>query len=267
MNLFLREITANRRSTITWIIAMAGMVSLFMLGMYPAFTSDIEASKELLRGLPEAVRAAFSISVETFFSIFGFYSYFLSFAAVAAAIQAMNLGAGVIAKEFSGKTADFLLSKPITRSQVVTAKLAAALVSVVLTAGAFAAAGYFSALVSADEAFSAKTFILLSLTLFLVQLFFLALGLLFAVIIPKIKTVIAFSLPTVFAFYIIGTLGAVVGNEEVRWVTPFKFFDPVYIVQHDALEGRFLVLETVLVVVFVAATYMIFVKKNIRASA
>lgn len=267
MNVFLRELAANRRSTIIWMVAMAGMVTLFMLGMYPAFTQDVEASKALLEGLPEAVRAAFSISIDTFFSIFGFYAYFLSFAVVAAGIQAMNVGTGVISKEFSGKTADFLLSKPIHRPAVITAKLAAALVSIVLTAVAFGVAGFLAATASADEPFSAGTFFLLSLTLLLVQLFFMTLGALFAVLIPKIKTTISISLPTVFTFYIIGTLGAVLGNEEIRWVTPFKFFDPLFIVRNNALERRFLLLEVVLVVLFVAATYVIFMKKSLRASA
>lgn len=267
MNVFLREVIAGRKSTLSWVVSMAGMVAMFMMGMYPAFTADIPAAKELLQGLPEAVRAAFSISIENFFTVFGFYAYFLSFATVAAAIQAMNAGAGVIAKEFSGKTADFLLSKPVTRAHVISAKLAAALVSVVATAVAFGVAGYLAALVATEEPFSAGTFFLLSLTLLLVQLFFMTLGALFAVLIPKIKTVIAVSLPTVFTFYIIGTLGEILGNEEVRWLTPFKFFDPVYIVNNTALERRFLLFEIVLIVLFVAATYVIFAKKNIRASA
>lgn len=246
---------------------MAGMVALFMMGMYPAFVADIEASKQLLGGLPEAVRAAFSISIDTFFTVFGFYTYFLSFAVVAAGIQAMNVGAGVIAKEFSGKTADFLLSKPVRRSTVVSAKLAAAVLSILLTSVSFGVAGYFAASAAAEETFSARTFFLLSSTLFLVQVFFLALGALFAVLIPRIKTVISVSLPTVFAFYIIGTLGEVVGNEEVRWVTPFKFFDPIFIVRNNALETRFVVFEAALVTLFLAATYFIFMKKSIRASA
>jgi len=267
VNVFLRELAANRRSTITWMISMAGMVALYMMGMFPAFTSDIEASKALLEGLPEAVRIAFSISISNFFTIFGFYAYFMSFAAVAAAIQAMNAGAGVIAKEFSGKTADFLLSKPVPRSKIITAKLASSLFSVAAIGVTFGVIGYFSALATAEEPFSAGTFFLLSLTLVLVQLFFWALGALFAVLIPRIKTVIALSLPTVFTFYIIGTLGEVLGNEQVRWVTPFKFFDPMFIINNTALERRFLLFEAVLLVAFIGATYVIFAKKNIRASA
>jgi ABC-2 type transport system permease protein len=267
MNVFLRELATYRKSTIIWMVTMGAFVFLFMAGMWPAFSSDIKAAKELLQGLPPAVTAAFSISLDNFFTVFGFYAYFLTFATVAAAMQAMNIGVGVISKEFSGKTADFLMSKPVKRWQVLTAKLAAALTSVVLVSVTFGVMGYIAALIASKEPFSAGVFFLLSLTVLLVQVFFLALGALFAVWLPKIKSVVAVSLPTVFAFFIVGTLGEIVGNEEVRYLTPFKFFDSLYIMNNTALETKFVVLEVVLVAVLLAAAYVIFQKKNLRASA
>lgn len=270
MNVFLREVSAYRKSTIIWMASLAGMVALFMIGMYPTFTADVEASQALIANLPEAVRAAFDISLGNFFTIFGFYAYFLTFASVAGSIQAMNIGAGIIAKEFAGKTADFLLAKPVTRPKVLTAKLAAALLSVVLTSAAFAVVGYLAALVATSgtsETVKVGTFALLSLTLLFIQLFFLALGALFAVLIPKIKTAVSVSLPTVFGFYIIGMLGELLENDKVRYMTPFKYFDSMYIINHTAFETRYLVLEAVVVAVFVIATYVIFLKKDIRAAA
>lgn len=270
MNVFLREIVAYRKSTLIWMASLAGMVALFMMGMYPTFTADVEASRNLISQLPEAVRLAFDVSLSNFFTVFGFYAYFLSFATVAGSIQAMNIGAGILAKEFSGKTADFLVSKPVTRPKILTAKLSAALVSILVTSAAFAVVGYLAALVAtakSGETVEVGTFVLLSLTLLLIQLFFVALGALFAVLIPKIKTAVSVSLPTVFAFYIVGMLGEVLGNDNVRYVSPFKYFDTMYIINNKAFEGRYLLLEAIVVAVFVAATYVIFVKKDIRAAA
>lgn len=270
MNVFLREIRAYRKSTLIWMASLAAMVVVFMVGMYPAFTTDVEAARALISKLPEAVRAAFDISLGNFFTVFGFYAYFLSFATVAGAIQAMNVGAGSIAKEFAGKTADFLLSKPVTRPKVLTAKLAAAFVSVLATSVAFGTAGYVSALVATSgtaEKVPLGTFALLSLTLLFIQLFFMTLGALLAVVVPKIKTAVGVSLPTVFTFFIIGMLGEILGNDNVRYVTPFKYFDSMYIINNNAFEARYLVLEAVLVVLFVGATYLIFQRKDVRAAA
>lgn len=265
MNVFLREIRAYRRSTIIWIASLCGIIVVYM-ALYPAFTTDIAATRQILSSFPEALRRALNLSLSNFFTVYGFYGYLLGFAILAGSIQAMNLGTGVISKEVSGKTADFLLSKPITRSRVVSAKLAAALMMLVLTNVVFSAVSYLAAMVVAKEPFAAGTFFLMSLTLFLVQLIFLALGALFAVSLPKVKSVISVTLPTVFAFYIIGTLGDILGNDKVRYISPFKFYDTNYIINHSSIESRYLLIEVAIVVVAVALSYWIYVKKDVRAS-
>jgi len=267
MNVFLREVRAYRTSTLIWAASLSTLVIVFLVGMYPAFSQDVEASKQLISQLPEAIQRAFSIQVSTFFTVYGFFAYLLNFAVVAGAVQAMNLGTGVISKEISGKTADFLLSKPITRPKVISSKLVAALLAIVFTSTVFAVVSLVCANIATTEPVSTRNFLLMASTFFLIQLFFLVLGALFAVIIPKIKSVIAVTLPTVFAFFIVGTLGDLIGNVDVRYITPFKFFDTMYIAGAGRIEGRFLALELVLVVIALVATYLIFLKKDVRAAA
>lgn len=265
MNVFLRELQAYRRSTIIWVVSLSTIVAVFM-GIYPAFSADVEGLMKVLENFPKAIQALVNISTETFFSVLGFYGYLLGFAVLAASIQAMNLGVGVISKENAGKTADFLLSKPIRRSRVITAKLAAALTAVLITNVVFIAASYLAVEAATSKSFSVETLLLMASTMLLVQLIFLALGALFSVTIPKIKSVVAVSLPTVFAFYIIGAIGDVLENVEVRWVSPFRYYDPAYIITNQGLETKFLVIEAVFVVAALVATYVIFVKKDIRQS-
>lgn len=267
MNVFLRELVAFRRSTITWIISLSVMVLVFLIGMYPAFTADVDASMQLISQLPEALRRAFSIQLSTFFTIYGFFAYILNFVLVAGAVQAMNLGTGVVAKENAGKTADFLLSKPVTRQGVMSAKLAAALVWVTSTSVVFGVAALIAASIATDGEVDAGNFLLMASTFFLVQIFFVALGALLAVIIPKVKSVISVTLPTVFALYIVGTLGDVLGNEEVRYLSPFKFFDPMYMAGKGEIEMKYLILELVLIAVAIIATYVIYLRKDVRAPA
>ncbi|NTW29594.1 MAG: ABC transporter permease subunit [Coriobacteriia bacterium] len=266
MNLFLRELRAYRKSTIIWAVSLAAIVVVF-LSLFPAFTRDVEATTKLFDQLPAAVKLALSISTADFFSIYGFYGYLLSFAVLAGAIQAMSLGTGIISKEVAGKTADFLLSKPITRSHVVTSKLAAAFLMLLATDAVFFAVSYVTALSVSTASFAADKFFLLASTLTLVQMMFLALGALFGVVIPKVKSVISVSLPTVFTFYIIGTLGAILGNDSVKYITPFKYFDTSYVIRHGAFESKFLVLGAIVFVVAIAASFAIYVKRDVRASS
>lgn len=264
MNLFWRELRANQKSTLIWTAALSILAVVFLL-MFPAFTKDVEASQRILSNLPLAVRNALDISLKSFFTIYGFFAYLFTFVALAGAVQAMNLGVEMISKEDSGKTADFLLTKPISRVKVVTSKLLAAACLLMFTNVAFSMVAVITARMVTVGDFSVKTFLLISATLLLIQMMFLALGLLFSVTIPKIKSVIPVSLPTVFTFFIIGMLGSILGNANVRYITPFKFYDPNYIMANGSYELRFLIVELVFIIIAVIASFIIYLKKDIRA--
>lgn len=265
VNIFWHELRSYRRSTFIWSISLALLVILF-LSLFPSFSQDINASQKILANLPLALREALGISLSNFFTIFGFFSYLFTFVTLAGAIQAMNLGVGIISKEYNGKTADFLFTKPINRSAVVTQKLLAAVCSLLITNVAFMTAAFATAFVVSTKSFDMTTLFLIAMSLFLIQLIFLALGNLLSVVIPRIRSVISITLPTVFAFFIIGSIGAIVGNDTVKYLTPFKFYDPSYIVQNNHYETRFVILEVAVVVLAVVMTYVLFNKKDVRSA-
>lgn len=264
MNIYKHELRAYRTSTLIWTLSLSAIVVLF-LGIFPSFRDDVSASTKILSNLPLPIREALGISLSNFFTIFGFYSYLFTFVTLAGAIQAMNLGLGVVAKEIAGKTADFLLTKPIDRSSVITQKILAGLTLLGVTNVVFIAVS-FAAARSVEHNFDILTFVMISSVLFLVQLMFLCLGVLLAVLIPKVKSIIAVSLPTTFAFFIVSSLGAIIGSSTVRYVTPFKFYDPSYIVQHGSYELRFLLLEAGVVLMSLLLAYVIFNRKDIEAA-
>jgi len=266
MNIYLQELKFYRRSTIIWMLVFA--VGIFCyLSLFTAFTSDVTATMKLLENFPPAVRAALGIRLETFFTIFGFFGYMLTYLWLVGAIQAMNLGMGILSKEITGKTADFLLSKPVSRFKVLTSKLLAALTLLVATNIIFVIASYFSALVYSKVSFNTGSFVLIASTMFIIQLFFLALGYLISVIVPKIRSVLAFSLPTVFGFFIVGLLDSVLGLDMIRYITPFKYFDTQYIFDHGIYEWKYIIIESVVVAVCIVATYVIYLRKDIQAGA
>jgi ABC-2 type transport system permease protein len=265
MQLFFRELKSYRKSTAIWTLSLCTMTVLILL-MFPAFTKDIAASQRILENLPAALRDALGLSLQYFFTVYGFYSYMLTFIVLAAAVQATSLGVGIISKEISGKTADFLLTRPISRIDVITSKLAAALCLVILTNVVLLTVSLITAQRVAPNGFNGTTFTLLVSSVFFVQLAFLSLGFLLGVLLPKVKSVISVSLPTVFTLFIIGTLGAILGNTIVRYITAFKFFDTTYIMSHNSYEPAFVVLEVLYVAVAITATYVIFMKKDIRVT-
>jgi ABC-2 type transport system permease protein len=264
MNILLHELRAYRKSTIIWTISLIAIVALFM-SLFPSFTKDTEEFTKLLEGYPAALRDAFGINLDTFFSILGFYCYGLSFVTLCGAIQAMNLGTSIVSKEVREKTADFLLTKPVTRTAVLKNKLLAALISIILTNIVYIAAATLIASQVKTEEFSVSIFILLSLTVFFVQLIFLAIGIIISVIVPKIKSVLTISLATVFAFYFLGMFSATSGDEVKRYLSPFKYFDTAYIIEKSGYEASFLITGAVVIIAAIGASFMIYAKKDIHS--
>ncbi|WHY86271.1 ABC transporter permease subunit [Neobacillus novalis] len=264
MNIFLHELRAYRKSTMIWSISLAAIV-VFYMSLYPSFARDAAEFTKILEGYPEAIRNALGINLGGFFTILGFYCFPLAFITLCGAIQAMNLGTAIVSKEVREKTADFLLTKPITRTQVLTAKLLAALTSLVITNIVYIVAASIMMFQVKTEDFSFKLFIMLSLTLLFIQLIFLALGIIISVIVPKIKSVLTVSLATVFGFYFLGMLSGASGEEAKRYLSPFKYFETAYILKNKGFEASFLIAGVIIIILAIAASYLVYAKKDIHA--
>lgn len=264
MNIFLYELKAYRRSTIIWTISLLALVVLF-LSMFPSISKDAEEFKKVLEGYPEGVRKAIGLNIDSFFSLLGFYSYSFLYITLCGAIQAMNIGASIVSKEVREKTADFLLTKPVKRSTILTSKILAAIASLLVTNIVFIAGSSFIASQVKTEDFSKITFILISLILFLIQFIFLALGLVLSIVMKKVKSVITISLATVFAFFIIAMLSSTSGDDVKRYFSPFKYFDTPYIIKHSSYEVSFLITGFVIVIVSIFTSYIVYTKKDIHS--
>lgn len=264
MNMFVHELKAYRKSTLIWTVSMVLMV-IFFLSLFPAIANDAAQFKKLLESYPAGIRKAFGISIDSVTSLLGFYSYVFGYVVLCGAIQAMNLGTSILSKEVREKTADFLLTKPVTRSQVLTAKLLASFVSLLITNVIYLAAASMMASFVSEQTVAWEVFILISITAFLVELMFLILGILVSAFVSRIKTVLPLSLSVVFGFFILNMFSSVIGDKALRYMTPFKYYDTAYIISHSRYEPRFILVETAFILAAVAASYAIYVKKDIHS--
>jgi ABC-2 type transport system permease protein len=265
MNIYFHELRSYRKNTVIWVLAVGAATVLFM-SMFSIFREGSADLVNLFKGFPDAVLKAFGMpDIQKLFSLPGFYSFILGFLVLCGAIQAMNLGISSLGRETSGKTADFLLTKPVTRARVVAVKLLAVFTYLVVSSIAFLLVATASAYAVSPDGFDYGTFLLMSLSFLYVQLIFAALGFLVSVIVPKIKSVLPVSLSTVFGFYIIGSVAAALNDVRIYYLTPFKYFDPVDIVQHSAYQLKYVIISVVVIVVAVAAGYLVYKKKDIHA--
>lgn len=262
MNMFLYELKSYSKFTIIWTITLVLLITFF-LSMYPSFMKETEEYKKLLESYPESILEALSINLDHFFSILGFYSYLFLYVLLCGSIQAMYLGTSIISKEEREKTVDFLFAKPVPRTKIMTAKLLAALVSLLITNILYLIGAFLMVSQVSSEEFSKQIFILISLSLFFIQLIFLSIGFLIAVIM-KIKSVLTVSLTTVFSFFVISMLASITKEEVFRYFSPFQYFETSYIIENSSYELPNMILAIVIVIAAIVISFIIYRKKDIH---
>lgn len=262
MNIYKKELSLLLPSMLTW-VAVLLLLSLMFLTVYPQFTKDTETTRHLLGTLPSQLRDMVGLSLANFFSFLGFYSYTFTYVTLAGAIQAMNLGVAMLSKEANSKTTDFLLTKPITRSRIFVAKLAAVLTVVIITNIVLHGVTYLLAKLFGAGEFDNRTYALLAGTFLLVQVWFVACGILVSQLAGRIKSVISWSLSIVFGLFVLGLLGALIGDEDIRYVTPFKYFNLMKVIENDSYETVFVWLMIGFVTIAISVSWWRYTKKDI----
>ena len=265
MNIFLHELKSLRKTTIIWTISLVALLALY-LSIYPGMAKDAEDFKTLLGNYPEPVRAILGIDLDNITSILGFYSMIFSFIVVFGAVQAMNLGVSILSRESRERTADFLLVKPVSRTTIVTAKLLAAFTDIVITNVIFLAVSFIMANAVKTADFDLKAFFLINLTLFFIQVMFLAIGMICSVFFKKLKNILPLSLGVVFGLYMIGALIATGKDvDATRYISPFRYFDIHYIMKNSSYEFSYMITGIAIVVISIIVSYIVYNKKDIHA--
>jgi len=260
MNVFFHELKRNRTATIVWIIALIAVASLY-ISIYPSVAGNTAVS-DVYKNFPEAFKKTFDISENTLTAFSGMYGLVLNLVLLTGAIQAMNLGTGITSKEVRERTADFLLTRPISRVSILRQKLLTVFLLIIVTDLVFMAADWVLIKAIVNEPFSFHTFFISTISLSLIQLFFLSFGFMLGSVMRRIKSVIAVSLPAVFGFYVIGLFDTVVG-EKIKYITPFKFFDVNALTAGGGYELGTLIYLAGLVIVSLITSFVVFQRKDI----
>jgi ABC-2 type transport system permease protein len=264
MNMYFHELRALRKSSFIWAFALVALAALY-LSLYPGVAKDVTAFKELISGYPPTVRALLGIDLERISTLLGFYPMVFSFIVLCGAVQSMQLGLSILAKEISERTADFLLVKPVSRSAIVTSKVFAALTMILVMDIVFFAALICLLQVIDVGVFDHQLFFLINVTLVFIQLIFFSLGLAISVFFRKLKAVLPITLGVVIGFYMLFALLGKDKGELFRFFSPFQYFDVDYILDHGTLEWPYLLATAVVFLVCLVISYLVFTSKDIDA--
>jgi ABC-2 type transport system permease protein len=262
MNIFLRELKANRKSLIIWCVITALFV-LLGIAKFSAYYNNPDMVA-VLNDLPKQVLSALNVQAFNLTTISGFYGLMFTYYALLLTIAAVMWGTDIITKEERDKTVEFSLTLPVTRARLVTSKTLAALVNcVALLIFTWVASIVSAAKYQPDAAFF-KFLALCMLALFIMQMVFLAVGIFLGCAMKRYKlatsTAISLLLVTYF-FSIITVLNSKL--DFLKYFSPFKYFDPAVLLHQSTIDIAFVGLSKVIIVISMSGAYLSYSKRDL----
>ena len=262
MNIFVRELKANLKSLLIWSGIMVLLIIL-AVAKYSAFAGDPEMLK-MMDSLPPAMLDALNMRAFNLTTLSGFYGVMFIYFGLLGAIAAALWGSDSISKEERDKTVEFSLVLPVSRSQVVTAKVLAALVNCLVFAlitwgvSVIAVQSYHP-----DQAF--YSFLLLEMEAMLaLELIYLAIGLLLGCAMRQYKLSGSAAIGLILATYFLSIVASLQANLDfLKYFTPFKYFDAGEFFRTGQLDGGYLLLSAAIIAVCVAAAYWVYRRRDL----
>lgn len=264
MNILKRELRHNLKAFIIWTVILAVTI-YYVMTLYPSIAKDSASLDQLLKQLPDSLLKAFSLDRLSMTNILGYYSTEVGlFMLLGGAIYSMLLSTGVIAREHDDRTIEFLLSKPVTRNEIITSKLIAYTIYIFVFNLVISLTTYAAFESVKMESYPAGTLVLVFIGYFLVQITFANIGLLVSMFVTKRKSTTALGIWVVLGAYFISIIAGLAKDLEfLKYITPFKYADPADIILNGSIDMVYLLILLTVNIAAIAAAYMIYNRKNI----
>ncbi len=263
MNIYKHEFKMNLRSVITWSLSVMALIFVYT-SLFSSFAKDAELLNDVMAQLPEELLMAFGMTGLDMSTVLGFFSFVFLFTQICLAIQASNYGFSLVSIEERELTADFLLAKPIGRAQILTIKFLAALTSLTITNIVVWISSFtFISIFRDGREYETKPLVLLLLSIVVFQLFFLSVGMVISLLMKRVRSVTPLSMGLAFGMYILSAFGGMLGDSKLELITPFKHFDPNYIIGNSAYDIPLVIISVLVIAVSIIGSYLLYTKRNI----
>ena len=265
MTIFIREMKAHRKSLIIWCLGMLFLVASGMGKFVALNVAGGQSMNDLMAKMPKSMQTIFGTGSFDLSKASGFYGVLFLYLALMATIHAAMLGSDIISKEERDKTSEFLFVKPISRNKIITQKLLAALLNIIIIN---IMTLIFSIVIvgkySKGEAVTGKIIILMS-AMFILQLIFMLVGTGLAAISKNPKTAVSGATGILLFTYILSVIIDMNSSlENLKYITPFQYFDAKNLMYGGGFQYTFVTLSAVIIVILLCVTYIFYKKRDLN---
>lgn len=262
MRMYFRELKAGIKSLLIW-TAVVALLIIVAMGKFAAFHGNPE-SLAILDTMPPQLLDALSMRAFNLTTLEGFFGIMFVYFALMGAMAAALWGSEAIAKEERERTVEFTLVLPVSRRQIVTAKLLAALTNCAL----FVLFTWLISVITVRSYAPEKTLFdflrLEMLAMFMIELVFLSMGTLLACASKTPRRVGSMAIGLILGLYFLSFFAGM--HEKLTWIkylTPFGWFNASEFFRSGRFEPYALVLTGVTVVIFLFTAYFTYDRRDL----
>jgi ABC-2 type transport system permease protein len=264
-NLFVREMRRNAFSLIIWTGILTFLITVTM-SVYPVFLDNQSKIMGMLSIIPpEALEFKGISNFSDLLSVLGFYAVNnIIYMLVLGSIYSIVLSSNILLKEEYNKTAEYLLTRPVTRSEIFRSKLSVIFINIIVLNLVASIAGFLSIELVSKGSYSLNAFLILSLYTLLLNVLFAAAGLFLSTIVKRAKPITTFCIGLVIILYFVFTISKITESvAKIGYLTPYRYvdtnvIDPAY--RLDPVNLAYFIGFTLLLV---ALSYRLYLRKDI----
>lgn len=262
MTIYIKELKQSFRSLCIWTASIAFMMLVCIL-LFPEMKSEMDSVSDLFANMG-GFTAAFGMDKLSFGEIMGFYGIECgNVLSIGGGFFAALAGISVLANEEKERTAEFLLTHPVSRLSVVSQKLLSVLTQVVVLNLVVVGVSLISAAVVGEE-FEMKEFILLHIAYLLMQLEISCICFGISAFIRRGS--IGIGLGLALALYFLNIVCNISEQAEfLRYITPYAYADASSIISEDKLDIGLIAVGAAVAVIGAAVGFFRYLKKDISA--
>ena len=262
MTIYIKELKQSFKSLCIWTASIAFMMLVCIL-LFPEMKNEMESVTAVFANMG-GFTAAFGMDKLSFGELMGFYGIECgNIMGLGGGFFAALAGISVLAKEEKERTAEFLLTHPVSRFSVITGKLLSVLTQVVILNLVAVSVSLISA-AAIGESFEMKEFILLHTAYLIMQTEIACICFGISAFIKRGS--IGTGLGLALALYFMNIVCNISEQAEfLRYITPYGYAEASNIISEGKLDMGLIAVGAVISVVGAVIGYIRCLKKDIAA--
>lgn len=262
MTIVKHEFKTNLKTLLIWSITIGLMIFSFML-MFPMMEDSLIQMEDQFSNM-KGFSAAFGLDKLSIYTAMGFYGSQVGvILSLGGALFAALLGAGMLSKEEGGHTAEFLLTSPISRANVVFQKLMAIFI-IIFTFELISITMATLSFILIKEPIDALDFLLYHLAQLCLHIEIACICFGISAFTKKINAGMGLGIALIFYFVDI-MVKAIPDLDFLKYISPFYYSGAGDIFSSNRIDAILLFIGIMVSIITVIVGYIKYSKKDIAA--